>query len=66
MQGLQEHLQPEVMTALKKSARTLNMRKYYGKDQQRLTIEEKMNELYLRTDFSSTRFDLRKSMSNTK
>ena len=42
------------------------MRKYYGKVQQRLTIEEKMNELYLRTDFSSTRFDLRKSMSNTK
>ena len=54
------------MAALEKSARTLNMRKYYGKDQQRLTIEQKMNELYLRTDFSSTRFDLRKSMSNTR
>jgi hypothetical protein len=25
-----------------------------------------MNKLYLREDFSSTRFDLRKSMSNTK
>jgi len=54
------------MTALAKSARTLNMRKYYDKDQQRLTVEQKMNELYLRTDFSSTRFDLRRSMSNTK
>ena len=66
MQSLTEHLQPEVIAALGKSARTLDMRKYYGKDQQRLTIEQKMNELYLREDFSSTRFDLRKSMSNTK
>jgi len=48
MQGLKEHLQPEVMSALEKSARALDMRKYYGKDQQRLTIEQKMNELYLR------------------